>query len=293
MAKNLLNIILITLLFVACKGKNEIAPAYIHIDKIDFKYNNVSSVGSGGSAITDAWIYDNDNLLGVFELPTTIAVATEGTHEISVRPGIKLNGISATRESFAFYEAWKKDITLIPLDTITISPSTQYFSNTQLSFNENFEDIVLKLDTATYSTASLDRTKITNQPPYLNNYVGLATLNSTKSFLKAYTKTLFMVPTTTSLPIYLELDYKCNQEFSISAILNLPGNAPQEIKSITLRSTIKDGEMQWKHIYLDLTDYFVGQTTATGFGFSFTANYNTGNPEGYIYLDNTKVVNSN
>ena len=89
------------------------------------------------------------------------------------------------------------------------------------------------------------------------------------------------------------MDYKCNQEFSVAAILKDQSGASTEIQSITLRSTVENGEMQWKHIYLDLTDYFVGQTTALGFGFSITAYYNSANPEGYLYVDNTKVVNSN
>ncbi|MFT4753767.1 MAG: hypothetical protein ACI9GM_000034 [Salibacteraceae bacterium] len=293
MNKNLLSILLFISLLISCKGKDETAPAYIHIEDVDFKYENVSTVGNGGTSITDVWVFNNDDLLGVYQLPATIAVTAEGPNEIGIRAGIKLNGISATREYFAFYESWKKDITLTPFDTVVLEPEVKYYSNTQLSFNETFEDVVLKLDTASFSDVSLVRTKINGEPTFLDNYVGLATLTSDKPILKTYNAQLFMVPATSSLPIYLELDYKCNQEFQIAAILQLPGNAATEIQSITLRSTIEDGEMKWKHIYLDLTDYFIGQITASGFGFSITAYHSSVNQEGYIYIDNTKVVNSN
>lgn len=293
MSKKLLSIFLVLAFLVSCNGKNEKAPAYIHIDKIDFKYQNISTVGNGGTDITDAWVYDNDDILGVFELPATIAVNIEGPHEISVRPGIKLNGISATRESFAFYETWRKDVEIVPFDTITLEPTTRYFTSTQLSFNENFEDVVIKFDSSVFSDVALKRTKITDQPFYLENNVGLATLTADNPLFKVFTKDLFLVPTVSTLPIYLEMDYKCNTEFAVSAILQLPGEAAQEVRLITLRSTMVNGEMEWRHIYLDLTDYFIGQTTATGFGFSFTSVHNSSNTESYIYLDNTKVVNSN
>lgn len=278
----------------SCKGKTEETPAYIHIEKIDFTYDNISTVGNGGTAITDAWVYENDNVIGVFELPATIAVATSGKREISVRPGIKLNGISATREHYRYYQGWSEDINIIPLDTVTIEPFTKYYNTTMLSFHENFEDVVIKFDSSSNSDVSLERTKIINpEPQYLENYVGLATMTASKPYFKCFTKDAFMVPVTSPLPIYLELDYKCNTDFTVSTLIKSPSNGVYEDQVITLRSTVVNGEMIWKHIYIDFTDSFIGQIDATGFGFSFTSAHNSSNTESFLYLDNTKVVNSN
>ena len=292
MNKILLSTLLLIPLLFGCKGKNESTPTYLHVETIDFQYDNVSIVGNGGTAISDVWIYDNDNLLGVFELPATVALDAQGEHDVTIRGGIKLNGISATREFYPFYQPWINRITLGPLDTTTIEPVVKYYVETGISFYENFEDVVLKIDSTPSSDVPLVRTKITGEPNFLENYVGLATITSDKPGFKAYTKDLFMVPTSSTLPIYLELDYKCNQEFVVAAVIQEPGTGTYENPILTLRSTVKNGEMQWKHVYIDLTDYFAGQVNATGFGFSFTALYNSGNPEGYIYLDNTKVVNT-
>ncbi len=277
----------------SCEGKKETLPAYITVPSIDFKYDNLATVGNGGTAITDVWIYDNANLLGVFELPATVAVATSGTHDISVGAGIKLNGISATREAYPFYQRWMSNIDLVPLDTATITPIVSYYPDAGISFKEEFENAVIKVDTISISDVALVRTPTEpNDPIYVEKFVGLATINDANKGFKALTKDLFMVPTSSTLPIYLELDYKCNQEFTIAALIQNPGQGTSENPLITLRSTVKDGEMQWKHIYIDLTDNFSGQVNATGFGVSFTAYYNSGNTEGYIYLDNTKVVNT-
>lgn len=287
-----LAIVLIISVIISCKGKEETPPAYVNIDAINFKYENVSTVGNGGTAITDAWVYNNDELLGVFELPTTIAIAAQGTHNITVRGGIKLNGISATREAFSFYEPWNSTIELAPLDTAFINPTVRYYPETGISFIENFEDVILKYDTTSLSTVALERTKISSAPNYIENYVGKATLTSSNSIFSAYTKALFSVPTASTLPIYLELDYMCNQDFSVHALISEPGSAITDIKLLTLRSTVVDGEMEWKHIYIDLTDYFIGRESALGFGLAYSALYHSGNSEGFIYLDNTKVVNT-
>lgn len=295
MNKTILQVILgFSLLAIAsCKGKTENTPAYIHIERIDFNYDNISTVGNGGVAITDAWVYENDNVIGVFELPATIAVTASGEKEFSVRPGIKLNGISATREYYRFYEPWKKDIVILPLDTVTVEPSTRYYPETHNSFRENFEDVVIKFDSSSSSDVSLVRTKVENgDPQFLENYVGVATMNSNKSYFKAYTSESFLVPVTSVLPIYLEMDYKCNTELSVSTLIQIPSSGVFEDRVITLKSTVVNGEMVWKHIYIDFTDRFIGQTEATGFGFSFTALHNIANTESFIYLDNTKVVST-
>ena len=277
---------------ISCEGKNESIPAYIHVNTVDFKYENVSTLGNGGTAITDVWVYSNDDLLGVFELPATIAVAAAGTHKITLAGGIKLNGISATRERYPFYERWNSTVDLKPLDTAYLAPVVQYYKETGISFYENFENVVTTIDTTSSSDVALVRTQVINQPKYLDRYVGLATLDANHKGFKAYNTDFFIPPVTSSLPIYLELDYKCNQEFVVSAIIIQPGQPAQEFPIISLRSTEKDGKIEWRHIYVDLTDYYLGQTNATGFGFSFTAYYNSGNTEGLIYLDNPKVVNS-
>jgi len=282
---------LLLFLIASCEGKRETLPAYIAIDKINFDYNNVSLVGNGGTAITDAWIFDNDNLLGVFELPAVVAIATEGTHTLTVAAGIKLNGISGTRESYPYYKKWDKDITLNPLDTVFVTPKVGYYLETGISFKEEFQDVVLAIDTASSSDVALERVFIENEPPYLDAYVGKAVITLASPGFKAYTKKLFMVPTTVTQPIYLELDFKCNQDFVIGYIIQAPSTGTLENKLISLRSTVVNGEMKWKHIYIDLTDQFAGRVDATGFGISFTAFYDSLNPEGYIFMDNVKVVN--
>jgi hypothetical protein len=284
-------VIFLVIFLWSCEGKKEQLPTYLHIPNVNFQYTNVSELGNGGTAITDAWVYDNDNLLGVFELPATIAVLGEGNRKITVSAGIKLNGISSTREYYAFYQPWIENFDFSPLDTITLNPVVSYYAETGISFKEEFQNSTFSIDTLSSSDVDIERVFIENQPTYLDNYVAKAVISEATPGFKAYTKELFIVPTTSSLPIYLEMDYKCNQELVIGVIIKSPSTGTNENRLISLRSTVENGEMVWKHIYIDLTDQFAGQVDATGFGITFTSLYNGEFPEGEIYFDNVKVVN--
>ena len=70
--------------------------------------------------ITDAWVYLNDNLQGVYELPANFPVLAKGNQTLRVKAGIKLNGISSTRSPYPFYESFIDTIDLKLNETIII-----------------------------------------------------------------------------------------------------------------------------------------------------------------------------
>ena len=82
----------ILIAFVACKKEN-LTPAYIKIN--DIELNNSST-----DKITDAWVYIENQLQGVYELPAKFPVLETGVKEIRIKAGIKNNGISSSRIFF-------------------------------------------------------------------------------------------------------------------------------------------------------------------------------------------------
>src|SRR5687767_2026929 len=85
---------LVSIPFTGC-DKEEPVPSYIHIDSISL--NSIySTQGTSDHKITDAWVFVNEQYVGVYELPATFPVLYEGTQNIRIKAGIKKNGISAT-----------------------------------------------------------------------------------------------------------------------------------------------------------------------------------------------------
>ena len=90
-------------------------PAYIEIER--FYYNNQDenqkpyTQNYHSTKITDAWVTMDGQFLGAFELPCKIPILYEDNHSDShafdIYPGIKVNGIAATRLKYPFYQKFE------------------------------------------------------------------------------------------------------------------------------------------------------------------------------------------
>ena len=70
-------------------------------------------------------------------IPNIIPVLKNGEQKLYIAPGIKENGISATRTNYPFYVWHQEEVNLSPLDTTFINPRTSYISNC-IQWEENF-----------------------------------------------------------------------------------------------------------------------------------------------------------
>ncbi|MCK6650821.1 MAG: hypothetical protein L6Q66_14285 [Bacteroidia bacterium] len=112
-------------------------PSYIRINGISL--TTVAGQGSNSSKITDAWVYVDEQLVGCFELPVTIPILKEGVHQLKIRGGIKVNGISATRSPYPFYDSYTQTISFNKGEVQTISPVVKYLSSADFTCMEDFE----------------------------------------------------------------------------------------------------------------------------------------------------------
>lgn len=267
----------------------EDVPSYLHVEK--FKFNEVatSTTGKGGVQITDSWVYVNDQLLGVYEMPFTIPILAKGNTNIKIDPGIKLNGIAASRLAFPYYKRWETNATFIVDSVLTVLPETQYTTNAKFSFKENFEDTGFGFDTIT-STTNVERVRLADTHPERERYVARAKMYSGKNTFKMITPQKFLIPHKSKS--YLELDYRCNQEFGFTVIVKHKSRPSFESLFYRFNATSKDqkGDHQWNKIYIDLTQFVIANNQAESFGLGFLGQHNTAVDTGYFEIDNVKVV---
>ena len=79
---------------------DEQIPSFLRIDSISMATGN--GEGNPDHNIVDAWVYENEKLLGIFELPAVIPILVDGEANIRIRGGIKLNGQVGTRIPYLF-----------------------------------------------------------------------------------------------------------------------------------------------------------------------------------------------
>ncbi|MBU46547.1 MAG: hypothetical protein CMD28_03870 [Flavobacteriales bacterium] len=265
--------ILLIISIISCKksSDNDI-PSYITI-------GNFTLDGNSTHNITDAWVYIDDNLQGVYEIPANFPVLAQGSHKLRVKAGIKDNGIAGNRIPYPFYSSYIIDEqTFNPETTISITPVVSYLENATLDDKaEDFDGNGLNLETDS-ATFSID-----DEMPLDGNY-GVITLADSILLTELTTKEFSDLPQA-GAPVYLELDYKCNTQFLVGVYINFPQSSILQKDLLWVRP--KD---EWNKIYINLTSTISEGVGADSFKIfigmqrDFTMESNT------IHLDNLRIV---
>jgi len=256
-------------------------PSYIHIDSFQLQINDSIKEGSSSHKITDAWVFIDDVLLGTYELPVTLPVLKEGKHILTIRAGIKVNGIAGTRDKYPFYDFFTENINLIRGGTIEVNPVVEYYNTTVFEWIEDFNGVGISLEPKSNSDTTI---KIINANSLVFEGTGSGELvmESNMNFAEVFTSSDYQLPKNKT-PVYLELNYKNNFVFAIGIYSNyLTQSIQNDIIYINPSS-------EWNKIYIDLTKHVSQELNALDFKIFFgVINNNNASPE--IYLDNIKLL---
>lgn len=278
-----------TLFFSSCELYNpaEPIPAYIHIQKIDLVRNLSGFVSPGdegtlSNKISDAWVYIDDQLVGCYELPATFPVLAEGSHTVKISAGIKVNGISASRGQYPYFTKYTQTIDLEAGKTLTLSPTVSYSSSTNFYFMQDFETVGNTIDTTPSSLTNLEIVSDANVFEGTKSLKGY--INSTYNFFECITVPNCTLPKF-GAPVFLEFNYKCNHEVTISMIAY--GSATQQ-QFLVLHL---NPSTSWNKTYIYLTPTVSGANTANYYKVLWGMINSTGSADSaYVYLDNIKLV---
>lgn len=278
---------LLVMLFSGCK-KTDLTPSWLVINDFTLTTNEVTE-GENTHNITDAWVYMDNVALGVFELPARIPVLAEGTHNFVIYPGIKVNGISATRQRYPFYNRFETSIELTRGMEHTVTPATTYKSNLQFELIENFENVGFDFDKDLISDTDivvLTSAMYPDTVAYGNN-CGAVYLNLADSLYKGQTNTNLNLPG--GEDVYVEIDYMNTNSIAMGVIAENSGGTAEHPPLVILNAQ-DESELQWKKIYINLIDDVSYEINATSFEIYLLGILDGEETSGVIYLDNIKVV---
>lgn len=259
-------------------------PAYLSIDSI-YLSTDYQSQGTSSQRITDAWVYVDDEALGAYELPARFPVLKEGKHKIKIYPGIKKNGISATRVSYDFYNFVQKDVVLTPDSTTKMGVlKTTYQSTTIFMWREDFEDMATSIDTTNRSTAAINITKAPDST-FEGKYSARVVMDSVHDFFECQTRNEYPIPLA---PVYLELNFNTTNSITVGVYLYGTASLYQS-PIITLNPT----NGQWKKIYIDLTTTLNAYAGMQSFRVYMGTFKDPGLSTGILLFDNFKLVTRN
>ena len=268
-----------TILFCCKKEQvNEGIPSYISIPFLGLSTEELDE-GSSSHLITDAWVYFNNDLQGIYPIPCTFPVLLQGKQNISIKAGIKNNGISATRVKYPFYDYFKDTINLIQDSIIIIDTSVKYVENTNFLI-EDFENSGTIFEPTSNSDTSYFLISDTSME---ENSLG-AYLSLTQHTFEIATGEIDTLPRT-GVPVYIELNYNCNTAFSVGVFANYP-----QTVTTMIPITINPKE-DWNKIYIDLTSTIASTQNANSHKIFISMTRDVISTEiAELYIDNFKLV---
>jgi hypothetical protein len=263
---------IVILLIISSCQKEEInaIPGYIRIDTINLDETNITS------NITDAWVYVNDQLQGVYELPAEFPVLENEVQTLRIKAGIKSNGIASSRIAYPFYSSYFEEVMFNPDSTIIINPIINYLDSIDFPVLEDFEGSGLEIDIDSLSFT------INNANGIQGNY-GKITLQDSMYISEITTFELENLPQV-GAPVFLELDYKCNTQFLVGVYVNYPQSVIQ--KDLLWINPKED----WNKIYVNLTSTISEGINASSFKVFIGMTRDFELEKNELYFDNLKVV---
>lgn len=248
-------------------------PTYIQIDSVAF---------SGGShKITSAWVYYNNSPVGVFWLPAKVPVLADKAGTLTIGPGISYDGLTDEQILYPFYLFDTSNFTPAPGQTISYAPHTKYITGAHFPWKEDFESGSNFKPYDPNVTSNIIH--VTNDPAkVLEGYgSGIIHVSSSDTLSESVANVSVSMPQGQS---FLELDYKNDVAFQVGVVAVDPvGGATKVYQAgANPRST-------WNHLYVSL-EAANSQYSAYTLFIIIKATLNNGQADGYVYLDNLKVV---
>ena len=267
--------------------KNNPDPAWLAVN--DWTLGpNVNYFGAEGALtenLTEAWVYVNDDLIGVFEVPFKIPILKSGAVDIKVFPAIKNNGISATKKVYPFLETYQINAVLVANETLTISPTTKYKDNLFFTI-EDFEDINTNIVNDPNTSAASFSLSNNNLQWFNGNFYAKVALNATDSTWIAYTNWASYIPK--GIEVYLEIDYRNSNSVTTGLLAISPsGTLPNTHIRLNAQKSLP---VVWKKIYLDLREMVSASANGAYFEQSFEAYLEDGLSNTEIEIDNIKLI---
>ncbi len=265
-----------TYAFQSCNIVNPAEPiaTYVHIDS--FSFQQTPNIGTSSHKITSVWVYYEGKTIGAFPLPCNVPIITSKSGLLMVRPGITVDGVADIQSPYFQYNNDTITIPAKPSETINFQPKTSYIADTLLNIvNQDFEsgNPFQKVDG---DTGIL----VTSQSNYVyeGNYSGLLTLDS-----QQFAVNLLQTGFTTKFNPFVEINYKNTIPFVVGLQTT---NAQGQIVLQYLAGF--NPKSEWNKVYVSLVD-FVNQYPNKQYFLVIRA-YNSSNTQGYVALDNVKIL---
>ncbi|MBK6611301.1 MAG: hypothetical protein IT272_08550 [Chitinophagales bacterium] len=281
----LLLLLLLILCLPQCTPNEDPLPAYIKIDSTLFTAEPTQ--GTAQQKIEAVWLYNNNVLQGVYELPATIPIIETGNRNIIIQAAVANSGRNDWRLIYPFFTAWENTVSLTPLETVTLTPNFTY--NNFPTYFDFLGDFELGNDFQTLNdSVPLLITENPNEV-FEGNRSAKLSLNAQHPQFVIATIDSYNLPAA-GKPVFLELHYRCEAPFQISLIFFQKTGDVDNYPVMFVND-----KLTWNKIYANMGNS-VTDVLANGgknIRIAITGNLPDSLSTANFYFDNIKLVHQN
>jgi hypothetical protein len=262
-------------LSTGCADDPATIPSFVKIDTIVVDSTDYDSTGSISSKVNFAWVYINDNLQGVYQLPCKFPVIGEGVKNFKIFAGVYEFGNGSTATRYIFYDEWEVNDTLVVEDTLVLQPHVRYRVGLQVPYLQDF-DINGSDFVKTSGQGDFQGGYTIGAYEGLSGYMHLGTGETSSCIIES--GTAINIPK--NLPGYfMELNYKCNTPFYF------------DIKTSTGYKSIIgfNTKETWNKSYINITNA-IDNIPGTDVKLIFTMPRDTTMDDQEVLIDNIKLI---
>lgn len=274
---------------IGCSVEKAIIPSYIYVDRFKLLTNS-STQGDTSQDVQDVWLFQNGEFKGSFGLPTYIPVTEQNKQNLVLRGGIKRSGQDDQRLQYPFYTDFDTILPFANLRSDTLKPVVKYLDFAKFPIIQDYDGAIdfFSIERAKPGDSVI---KVNNAEAWkLNSNSAKFVLSDSTYELYYLSKELQNLPAN-GIPIYLEVDYKCNDIFDIG----LSVISASETKRYSVYSANSTNGL-WKKVYVDMSTEISSEIATKGTNTIFQILVRikkSGTPltdNTNLFLDNIKLI---
>lgn len=244
--------------------------------------------GTASSNVTDLWVYSATDVIGVFPLPAVVPILPSdapGT-PVTLLAGIRENGISNSRGPYPFYTAVEHGVEGSPGGRDTLAPAIGLVDNVRLIPVEDFENSNV-FNTLVGGTGIIRTGE--EGAVFEGEKSGLIVVNADVPIVRVRTVEQ-EYDLVSGPPIFMELDYHCDQSFAIGIYGFRDGNETKHLALVVNPTEEPGDDARWNKLYVDLGPTVTAQGVADHFEVYLECILEAGRDEGTVGVDNVRML---
>lgn len=275
-------LIFIGVLNQSCEVINpaEPIPSYLKINSVTLAPSD--TFGSSSNKITDLFINIDTRYQGAYELPANFPLIENGAHEMIFYPGIIFNGTSNTRGVYPFYKPYTQTVVLESGKSVEVTPAFEYYNFVICEWCEDFEGAGFGLTSDESSDTGMIHIQNNNPEIFEGNGSGAVFLDASHPYFEIATSESYVLPIF-GQSIMLEINYKCNQKFTVGIVANTATVFNVPVLIVNTKET-------WNKLYIDLGSVVRAYADAIDFKIYITGTKEFNVPFPEFYFDNFKLL---